>query len=86
MGTYSSGMRQKTQVAAALVAEPDVVLMDEPLRSLDADTADAAVDLLATFVADGGLAVVASHLTDALAPLADASLTLGAEASTPGPT
>jgi ABC-2 type transport system ATP-binding protein len=80
VGTYSSGMLQKTKIAAALVAGPDVVLMDEPLRSLDTDTADAAVDLLADFVADGGLAVVASHLTDALTPLADATLTLGAPA------
>ena len=82
VGTYSSGMLQKTKIAAALVAAPDAVLMDEPLRSLDTDTADATVDLLADFVADGGLAVIASHLTDALAPLADATLALGAETST----
>jgi len=82
VGTYSSGMLQKTQIAAALVADPDVLLMDEPLRSLDTDTADAAVDLLADFVDDGGLAIVASHLTDALAPLADATLALGPEAPT----
>jgi len=82
VGTYSSGMLQKTKIAAALVAAPDVVLMDEPLRSLDTDTADAAVDLLADFVADGGLAVVASHLTDALTPLADATLALGPETPT----
>jgi ABC-2 type transport system ATP-binding protein len=82
VGTYSSGMLQKTKIAAALVAAPDAVLMDEPLRSLDTDTADATVDLLADFVADGGLAVITSHLTDALAPLADATLALGAETST----
>lgn len=79
IGTYSSGMVQKTQIAAALVADPAVVLMDEPLRSLDAATADATVNLLEDFIGKGGLAVIASHLTDALAPLADASLSLGAE-------
>jgi len=77
IGTYSSGMVKKTQVAAAMVAEPAVLLMDEPLRSLDTDTADATVDLLDQFVDDGGLAVIASHLTDALTPLADAVLPLG---------
>jgi len=77
IGTYSSGMTQKTQIAAALVAEPDVLLMDEPLRSLDTATADAAVELLDQFVADGGLAVVASHLTDPLSAQADATLSLG---------
>lgn len=77
IGTYSSGMVQKTQVAAALVAHPAVLLMDEPLRSLDTATAEATVDLLQRFVDEGGLAVIASHLTEALAPLADATLHLG---------
>ena len=81
IGTYSSGMTQKAQIAAALIAEPDVLLMDEPLRSLDTATTDATVDLVENFVADGGLAVVASHLTDALTPLASDTLSLGAPAS-----
>lgn len=76
IGTYSSGMVQKMQVAAALVSEPEVLLMDEPLRSLDRATTDATVDLLQSFVADGGLAVVASHSTDNLAPFADDVLRL----------
>ena len=79
IGTYSSGMTQKAQVAAAFVAEPAVVLMDEPLRSLDTATTEATVDLIDEFVADGGLAIVASHLTDALRPLADAVVRLGEE-------
>ncbi len=79
LGTYSSGMMQKTKIAAALVAEPDVLLMDEPLRSLDEATVDATVALLKPFVNDGGLAVIASHLTETLAPLAGASLSLGAD-------
>jgi ABC-2 type transport system ATP-binding protein len=81
IGTYSSGMTQKAQIAAALIAEPDVLLMDEPLRSLDTSTTEATVELIEDFVADGGLAVVASHLTDALAPLADDTLSLGAPAA-----
>jgi len=77
IGTYSSGMVQKAQVAAAFVAEPEVVLMDEPLRSLDTATTEATVDLLRGFIDDGGLAVIASHLTEALRPLADDVLALG---------
>jgi ABC-2 type transport system ATP-binding protein len=77
IGTYSSGMVQKAQVAAAFVAEPAVVLMDEPLRSLDTATTEATVELLREFVADGGLAIVASHLTDALRPHADEVVRLG---------
>ena len=79
IGTYSSGMMQKAQVAAAFVAEPQVVLMDEPLRSLDTATTEATVDLIQAFVDGGGLAVVASHLTDPLTPLADAVVRLGEE-------
>jgi ABC-2 type transport system ATP-binding protein len=82
IGTYSSGMTQKTQIAAALVAEPEVLLMDEPLRSLDTATADATVALLEQFVDAGGLAVVASHSTDALTAIADATFALGEEAPT----
>jgi len=79
------GDTQKTQIAAALVADPDVLLMDEPLRSLDTATADATIAMLEDFVADGGLAVIASHLTDALTPLADATLTLGADTPAEAP-
>ena len=85
IGTYSSGMVQKTQVAAAFVAEPDVVLMDEPLRSLDTATAEATVDLLQTFVDDGGLAVVATHQTSELAALAHDVLRLGTTTDAMGP-
>lgn len=79
IGTYSSGMVQKVQVAAALVADPDVVLMDEPLRSLDAATTEATIARLQEFVQNGGLAVIASHHTDALRPLADHTISLGRE-------
>jgi ABC-2 type transport system ATP-binding protein len=77
LGTYSSGMLKKAQIAAALIAEPDVLLMDEPLRSLDSATTDAAIDLVDDVVAAGGLVIVASHLTSALEPLADDILRLG---------
>lgn len=83
IGTYSSGMAQKAQIAAAFVTDPAILLMDEPLRSLDTETADATVNLIEQFVEGGGLAVIASHLTDALAPLADATLSLGMEEASP---
>ena len=78
VGTYSSGMRRKTQWAAALVAAPAVLLMDEPFRGLDAESAAAALDLLRAFKAAGGVLVVSSHLHEALGEVVDGTLDLGA--------
>ena len=75
--TYSSGMIKKAQIAAALIADPDVLLMDEPLRSLDRATTDATLGLVHDFVEDGGVAVVASHLQSELYALADDTLAMG---------
>jgi ABC-2 type transport system ATP-binding protein len=77
LGTYSSGMRKKAQIAAALVAEPDLLIMDEPLRSLDSATTQAVIKLVGEFVNDGGCAIVASHLTSEINPLATEVVTMG---------
>lgn len=77
IGTYSSGMMQKTQIAAALVHRPAVLLMDEPFRSLDAATTERLEDVLRTFTAEGGLLIVASHLGGPLGALVDDVLSLG---------
>ncbi len=80
IGTYSSGMAKKVQVAAAFVAYPSIVLMDEPFRSLDTASTEATLGLLRDFRARGGCAVVASHRKDVLQSLADATLSMRAEA------
>ena len=82
IGTYSSGMLQKTQIAAACVAEPSVVLMDEPLRSLDEAGTSATLDLVRQFKENGAVVVVASHLTDALHTLMDDTIEMGAPVAT----
>ena len=81
IATYSSGMVKKTQIAAALVSDPDVLLMDEPLRSLDDQARTATLDALTSFRDAGGLAVVASHLTDDLLQQTDERLQLTAPAT-----
>jgi ABC-2 type transport system ATP-binding protein len=83
IGTYSSGMVKKAQIAAALITEPSVLLMDEPLRSLDSATTDATLGLLHDFVEDGGVAVVASHLQSELSTLADTVIEMGEDPPAP---
>ncbi len=47
IGTYSTGMKKKTQIAAGLIINPAVLILDEPLRGLDESTRNIVTDLLA---------------------------------------
>jgi ABC-2 type transport system ATP-binding protein len=71
IGTYSSGMFKKTQIAMALAPSPAVLLMDEPFRGLDAQSLDAAMDLFQQRKAGGCALVIASHRLDLLDVLCD---------------
>ncbi|MCC5940212.1 MAG: ABC transporter ATP-binding protein [Balneolaceae bacterium] len=46
IGTYSTGMKKKTQIAAALIINPEVLIMDEPLRGLDDSTRSVVTEIL----------------------------------------
>ncbi len=85
IGTYSSGMIQKTQLAAAFVAHPHVLLMDEPFRGLDTEATAAAFDLVNSFRQDGGLLLISSHTHALLDKLCTSFLDLDT-LHTPGPT
>ena len=71
IGTYSSGMLQKTQLAAALIHQPAVLLMDEPFRGLDTESTAAVMTYLQAFKAAGGLLIVSSHARALLDTLCD---------------
>ncbi|HET6568647.1 MAG TPA: ABC transporter ATP-binding protein [Rhodothermales bacterium] len=66
LGTYSSGMFAKTQIAAALITEPEVLLMDEPFRALDEATVQAVIELLTEYKDRGGILILASHIRSTL--------------------
>ncbi len=76
IGTYSSGMLKKTQIAAALVADPDVLLLDEPFRGLDASSLQKTLQLLLDARAKGCILIVSSHRKDVLDTLCDAFIDL----------
>jgi ABC-2 type transport system ATP-binding protein len=69
--TYSLGMRQKTAVAAALLHDPPLLLLDEPLVGLDPQGARALKDLLRERAAAGHGVLVSTHLLEVAERLCD---------------
>ncbi|WP_084516298.1 ABC transporter ATP-binding protein [Microbacterium luticocti] len=57
----SGGERQRVAFARALLLEPAIVMADEPTASLDRQTADQLIEVLAGLVDDGIAVLVASH-------------------------
>ena len=58
---YSKGMRQKVLLAAALLHNPDLVLLDEPFSGLDVGTAMILRDLIQELAARGKVVLFSSH-------------------------
>lgn len=61
IGTYSTGMKKKTQIAAAFIIKPKVLILDEPLRGLDVSTRDVVFKLLDESQKENALILMASH-------------------------
>ena len=61
IGTYSTGMKKKTQIAAAFIVEPDVLIMDEPLRGLDQSTREIVFKMIVEAKSKKSLILMASH-------------------------
>jgi ABC-2 type transport system ATP-binding protein len=59
---FSKGMRQRAKVAAALVAEPRILVLDEPLNGADPMQRVALIDLFQTLGRQGRTVIVSSHV------------------------
>ncbi|HSP29659.1 MAG TPA: ATP-binding cassette domain-containing protein [Ilumatobacteraceae bacterium] len=70
-GAYSLGMRQRLGLAAALMGEPPVLILDEPGNGLDPQGIRTLRDLLRARAANGGTVFVSSHLLSEVEHLAD---------------
>ena len=66
---YSKGMRQRTKLAAALVHDPEVLILDEPLNGLDPVQRRRMIDLLEDLGARGRCVLVSSHVLEEVARL-----------------
>jgi ABC-2 type transport system ATP-binding protein len=68
---YSLGMRQRLGIAAALIGDPHVLILDEPANGLDPEGIRWMRDLLKTLAAGGRTILVSSHLLSEMEILAD---------------
>jgi ABC-2 type transport system ATP-binding protein len=71
VGTFSLGMRQRLGLATALIGDPGVLLLDEPLNGLDPEGVLWVRGLLRRCAAEGRAVLVSSHLLHEMAVVAD---------------
>jgi ABC-2 type transport system ATP-binding protein len=71
LDTYSKGMRQKILLAAALLHNPDLILLDEPLSGLDVNAAIMIKSLIAVLAAEGKTILYSSHVLDVVERVCD---------------
>jgi ABC-2 type transport system ATP-binding protein len=72
--TYSKGMRQRIKLAAALVHEPRILLLDEPFNGMDPRQRLHMMDLLRRMAAEGRAILFSSHILEEVERLAEAVL------------
>ncbi len=68
---FSRGMRQKLALAGALIHEPKLMILDEPLTGLDAHAARSVKDMLVDYVRRGNTVVLTTHILEIAERLAE---------------
>jgi ABC-2 type transport system ATP-binding protein len=73
---FSKGMRQRTKVAAALVKDPDVLVLDEPLNGADPVQRVHLIDLFRRLASEGRTVIVSSHVLNEVERMAERVIVL----------
>jgi len=68
---FSRGMKQKVALAGALVHDPKLIILDEPLTGLDAGSARTVKNVLAERVRAGGTVIMTTHILEVAERMAD---------------
>ena len=69
--SYSHGMRQKILISSALIHQPELIVVDEPMVGLDPRSARLLKDLFRTFVDNGGTVFLSTHTMEVAELLCD---------------
>jgi ABC-2 type transport system ATP-binding protein len=77
VGNYSLGMRQRLGIAAALIGDPQVLILDEPANGLDPAGIRWMRDLLRDYADHGGTVLLSSHLLHEIEIIADDIVVIG---------
>jgi ABC-2 type transport system ATP-binding protein len=72
VASYSMGMRQRLGVAACLLADPELLMLDEPMNGLDPAGMHEMRAMIATLAGEGRTVVLSSHLLDEVERTCDA--------------
>ncbi|MDP1727702.1 MAG: ABC transporter ATP-binding protein [Bacteroidota bacterium] len=64
MDTFSKGMKQKVLIASALIHNPEIIILDEPLNGLDANTVIIIKHLISNLAKEGKTIFYCSHMMD----------------------
>jgi ABC-2 type transport system ATP-binding protein len=76
VGGYSLGMRQRLGLAAALISDPEILILDEPANGLDPEGVRWLRNLLRSFAEEGRTVLVSSHILAEVAQTVDSVVIL----------
>lgn len=71
MDSFSKGMKQKVLIASGLLHNPDIIILDEPLSGLDANSVILFKELISRLAAEGKTIFYCSHMMDVVERVSD---------------